>query len=278
MRFEADALGLSETGVSLLRDLIHDKTGLFYDDGRRGILVDKLAPLVVTKGFDSFLDYYYLLRYDPSANGEWGRVVDALSVPETYFWREVDQIQAVVKEVVPLLVRQGARPLRIWSVPCSSGEEPLTIAILLNEAGWFDRAPIAIYGSDASPKAVRAAREGLYRERSFRAMPPSMREKYFTREGETWRVDEAIAARVQWNRLNLFDRDQASRFASVPVIFCRNLLIYFSEQSLSRAVSLFADFMPTPGYLCLGASESLLRHTTRFELQEFNGAYLYVKR
>jgi chemotaxis protein methyltransferase CheR len=278
MRFDSDALGLSGTGGALLRDLIHDRLGLFYDETRGNQLLDKLAPLVVARGFDSFLDYYYLLRYDPSANGEWGQVMDALSVPETYFWREADQVRAVVTEIVPRLVDQGAQPLRIWSVPCSSGEEPLSIAMMLNEAGWFDRAPIRILASDASPAAIRRAREGLYRERSFRRLPPALREKYFERERDGWRVDPLLAARVQWSVVNLFEREQAAQLATAPVIFCRNLLIYFSERSLARVVSLFAEMMPTPGYLCLGVSESLLRHTTRFELQDIDGVYVYVKR
>jgi hypothetical protein len=99
-----------------------------------------MAPLVVERGFRSFLDLYYLLKYDEvSAAEAWRHVLDALSVPETYFWREMDQIRAIVCRVVPELARRGAGGIRIWSAPCASGEEPLTIAMALNEAGWFDR-------------------------------------------------------------------------------------------------------------------------------------------
>ena len=276
MRFDADALGLSPTGTLLLRDLIHDRAGLYFENGRTSLLLDKLAPLVIERGFDSFLDYYYLLRYDEAAEGEWGRVLDALAVPETYFWREVDQVRAVVDAVVPAIVdRRGSA--RIWSVPCASGEEPFTIAMLLNEAGWFHRAPIEIHASDASPAAIEKGRAGMYRERSFRALPGELKRKYFTPDGAGWRADPALHSRIGWSVVNLMDRERAAEFACAPIVFCRNLLIYFSEKTLRRTIEMFADVMPVPGYLCLGASESLLRYSTRFQLEEIGGAYVYVK-
>ncbi len=278
MRFDADALGLSPTGTLLLRDLIHDRVGLHYDDARCNLLMDKLAPLVIDRGFDSFLDYYYLLRYDPSANGEWGKVIDALAVPETYFWREVDQIHAIVDVVVPELVTRTPGALRIWSVPCSTGEEPLTIAIALEEKKWFDRANIEIYGGDASQAAIEKARRGRYRRHSFRALPEALRDRYFTSDGDTWVVNPGLHERVRWQTVNVMDPAQLTLLAVSPIVFCRNLFIYFSEQSLARVVRVFDEMMPTPGYLCLGASESLLRYTTRFELEEIAGAYVYVKK
>ncbi len=277
MRFNSDTLGLSPTGVLLLRDLIHEKAGVFYEDSRCNVLMDKLAPLVVERGFDSFLDYYYLLRYDTDASDEWERVLDALAVPETYFWREFDQVRAVVDVIVPALVRNG-HTVRIWSVPCSTGEEPLSIAMALDAEGWFARARIELCASDASREAIKAARIGRYRERSFRALPAEMRERYFTRDSSGWQVDPALQSRIRFSTVNVMDREEAGRFATSQIIFCRNLLIYFSQSALARVAQTFADFMPVPGYLCLGASESLIRHTTRFELQEVGGAYVYVKR
>src|SRR4051794_27009197 len=131
-----DALGIPVTGLLVLRELIHERTGVFFESDRMELLADRMAPLVVARGFRSFLDLYYLLKYDAAAApAAWRQVMDALSVPETYFWREVDQVRAIVCRVVPELVRRGARSLRIWSAPCATGEEPLTIAMALNEAG-----------------------------------------------------------------------------------------------------------------------------------------------
>lgn len=273
-------LGLTDAALPLLRDLVHERSGVFYEAARCDVLAERLAPLVVERGFESFLDYYYLLKYDEAAGSEWLRVMDALSVPETYFWREIDQIRAVVDHVIPSLVESlRGQPLRIWSVPCASGEEPLTIAMMLDQAGWFGRAPIDIHGSDASPAAIARARAARYRERSFRVLPPDLRSKYFTQEGGAWRPEARLSDRItSWSVVNVMAPEEAALRGYAPVIFCRNLFIYFTESGVRAVVDRFADAMPSPGYLCIGASESLLRITTRFELEEVGGAFIYVKR
>ena len=203
----------------------------------------------------------------------------ALSVPESYFWREIDQIEAIVGQVVPELVKsRPSAPIRIVSVPCASGEEPLTIAMMLNEAGWFSRARFELWGGDASCAALARARAGVYRERAFRALPAPLRERYFRREGETWRVDPELHQRVQrWRQVNLATPEDTAAISHTDVLFCRNVFIYFSEETVKRVVDSFADGLPDGGYLCVGAAESLLRVTDRFELEEVGGAFVYVK-
>jgi chemotaxis protein methyltransferase CheR len=263
--------------MTLLRDLVHERTGVFFDDQRIASMGDRLAPLVTNQGFDSFLDYYYLLKYDTLAVSEWGRFMDALAVPETYFWREIDQLLAVVDRVVPALVRSLARPVRIWCVPCASGEEPLTLAMLLAERGLA--ASVELHASDASPAALDSARAGLYRDRSFRALPWEFRNRYFTADGTRWRIREDVHRQVRsWTQVNLGDAAQVAMHANADVIFCRNVFIYFSEDAIRRVVELMADCMPVPAYLCVGASESLLRITDRFELEQVADAFVYVKR
>jgi chemotaxis protein methyltransferase CheR len=279
--FQPENLGLAPAGLSLLRDLIHERTGLFFDNGRCETLSDRVAPLVIERGFRSFLDFYYLLKYDEtSADTAWRTVMDALAVQETYFWREFDQIQAFVTHVMPELARAADHlPVRIWSAPCATGEEPLTIAMALSEAGWFERVPIEIHASDGSPAAIRRARAGLYRGRAFRALPPEMLDKYFMPKGDQWAPRPSLAARISsWTVVNLMDDLGTAAFATSPVIFCRNAFIYFSAESVKQVVERFADRMPVPGYLFVGASESLLRITDRFVLHELDGAFAYVKR
>ena len=280
MGFDAESLGLSDSAVGLLRDLVHERTGLFYDDGRRDVLADRLAGRVTDGGFQSFLDYYYFLKYDAAASVEWGRVLDALSVPETYFWREIDQLRAVASVIVPELARCAtAGPIRIWSIPCAGGEEPLTVAMLLDDQSWFDRADIELHASDGSPAAIERARGRRYRERSFRAMPQHVRERYFTRRGDEWEIDATLHSRVRsWSVVNLGNRAEVEPRAACDILLCRNLFIYFSPAAVREAVSLFAERMATPGFLCVGASESLLRVTRSFELEEIGGAFVYVKR
>jgi chemotaxis protein methyltransferase CheR len=275
-----DANGLSAAALPMLRDLVQERLGVFYDAGRIEMLADRLAPLVLEHGFQSYLEYYYLLKYDETAAAEWRRVLDAVSVAETYFWREIDQIRAVVNCIVPALARRSPlSPIRIWSSPCATGEEPLTIAMLLEESGWFGRIPIEIHASDGSPAAVDRARKGRFRERAFRALPADMRERYFTRDGDLWAVDPSLHERVRsWRVLNLMAEEDLEAMAGAPIVFCRNVFIYFAEAAVRRVVESLARQMPWPSYLCVGASESLLKITARFELEEIGGAFVYAKR
>ena len=275
MQYRVDSLGLSGGVTQVLRDLIHQRLGLYYELAQFDQMADRLAPLIVAQGLGSFMDYYYFLKYADDRE-EWSKVMDALAVHETYFWREIDQLRAIVDHVVPELAARD-QPLKIWSVPCSSGEEPLTLAMLLVEAGWFARLPIELVASDASPGALARAKEGLYGRRSFRNLPREMQEKYFVPHDGHWRIDPDLQRRITYDVVNLVAEQEVSRHASAPVIVCRNVFIYFSEESIRRALNVFERAMPVPGYLCVGASESLLRRSMTFELQEIGGAFMYVK-
>jgi chemotaxis protein methyltransferase CheR len=260
--------------------LIHEHIGSYYQNNKREVLEDKLSSLVIERGFDSFLDYYYLLKYDSyEAEAEWKRVTDALRVPETFFWREFDQIRVLVEELVPeyFSIRQN-NPLRIWSAACSSGEEPLTIAMALNEAGWFDRATIEIVASDISASTIEKAQQGVYRTYSLRNLPDELRAKYFTPEQEKWRIMPELLSRIKWTSANLLSKVEIAPLATASIIFCRNVFIYFSEDRIRKTVQTFFEFMPTPGYLFVGAAESLFKIKTGFELEEIGGTFVYVKR
>ncbi len=276
MLYRVDSLGLSGGVTTVLRDLIHRRLGLFYEAGQFDHVADRLAPLIVARGLGSFMDYYYFLKYSEN-DEEWLNVMDALAVHETYFWREIDQLRAVVDQVVPELARRGTSTVKLWSVPCATGEEPLTLAMLLAEAGWFDRVPIELLASDASPDAIARAKKGVYGQRSFRNLPLAMQEKYFVAHDNQWTVDPDLQRRISYDVVNLVDEQEVHRHASAPIIVCRNVFIYFSEESIRRAVGVFEREMPVPGYLCVGASESLLRRTVAFELQDIGGAFMYVK-
>jgi len=279
MGFRTQNLALPDGAGNLIQSLIHERTGMFFDNGKRDLLLDKLSPLVIERGFTSYLDYYYLLKYDASARAEWQNVMNALSVQETYFWREIDQVRALVQTLVPQWhVQKGGSKLRIWSAACATGEEPLTIAMALNEAGWFERASIEIIASDASSTAIERAMNGVYRERAFRNLPARLRERYFEAEGSVSRVSIDLHSRIKWSVANLIEEDQIARLAAADFIFCRNVFIYFSESAISRVVRSFARFIKSPGHLFVGAAESLLRLTTDFTLTEIDDAFVYTKR
>jgi chemotaxis protein methyltransferase CheR len=279
MRFHSEILGLPKGTEALLAELVHSRTGVYFDASKIDLMIDKLSPLVVRRGFSSFLDYYYLLKYDDTAPAEWGNVMNAISVGETYFWREFDQVRALTQLIVPQwLAAHPGKTLRIWSAACASGEEPLTIALALHEAGWFDRASIEIHGSDGSSTAIDKAIAGVYRERSFRSLAPERRERYFLQEGpKTWRVRPELHSKVHFSVANLINEAEIAPLATADIIFCRNVFIYFSESSIARTVRLFARYMPVEGYLFVGTAESLLRQTTDFELKDICNAFVYEK-
>jgi chemotaxis protein methyltransferase CheR len=225
------------------------------------------------------LDYYYLLKYDQAAQDDWNHVMDALAVQETYFWREIDAVHALVQVLLPQWqATHAGETLRIWSAACATGEEPLTIAMALAEAGWFDRVPIEIYASDASHAAITSARRGIYRKRSFRSLSPALHETYFTEVAGGWQVAPDLHARVRWATANLAIPAQVATLARVPIIFCRNVFLYFSPAGIRRTVHTFGEHMVSPAHLFIGVSESLLRITDMFELREVGGAFVYVRR
>jgi chemotaxis protein methyltransferase CheR len=192
----------------------------------------------------------------------------------------MDQIRALVDEIVPQFFRAHPHDtLSIWSAACAAGEEPLTIAMALHEAGWFDKARIDIHGSDASPRAIEAARRGVYRERSFRSLPPELREKYFTGDKGASQPTCDLRSRVRWQITNLMSEpDLAWAPTRSQVIFCRNVFIYFSEVTARKAVRVFAERMGRPSYLFVGAAESLMQMTSAFELREIGDGFVYARR
>jgi chemotaxis protein methyltransferase CheR len=260
----------------LLRDLIHERTGIFFDPPHFDTLLGKLRDRAVHHGCHSYLDYYYILKYEERGADEWLRVMDAFSVQETYFWRELAQINALTKSVVPQWFKSSAARLRLWSAACASGEEPYSLVIALLEAG-LGHLPIDVYASDASEAALAKARRGVYRERSFRALPPELQTKYFRKVADGWQLVPEVMQRVAFQRVNLIAPAESGVLASAPVIFCRNVFIYFSPDTIRRTLAIFAERMPVGGNLFVGASESLLKLTTDFELREIDDAFVYVR-
>ena len=276
MPIEARPLGLRvPEGIPLLmRNLVHERTGLFFEDSRIDTLLEKLEPRARERGCRSFLEYYYALK--DNDEGEWDRAWEALSVLETYFWREMSQVGALTDVIVPEWFRKSTLPLRIWSAACATGEEPYTIAMALIEAG-FGSHPIEIVGSDASPAALVKAQGGCYREKAFRTLPHHLRQKYFEPAAGCSKLSPEIMKRVKFRQVNLFEPGEVAQMARVPVIFCRNVFIYFSPHAIRQTVAMMGAKMPRGGYLFVGAAESLMRMTTDFELKEVGGALAYIR-
>jgi chemotaxis protein methyltransferase CheR len=272
-------LELPDDVFRLLRDQIYKKSGMWFNDSSKYLLQKRLSPRARELNFDSFQKYFYFLQYDPRADAEFDQIFDLVTTNETYFFREPAQLTAFIDEIIPdLLSRKALKKIRIWSAGCSSGEEPYSLAMLLQEAGWYEHAAFEIFASDINQQVLSKARKGQYRENAFRATSPALREKYFTRDTEsTWRVKDEIRNRVSFGRLNLYDEARVSLLGHLDVVFCRNVIIYFDDLSKKVVVKNFYNRLVEGGYLLLGHSESLISLSTQFKLRHLKNDMVYQK-
>jgi chemotaxis protein methyltransferase CheR len=272
-------LDLPDDVFRLMRDQIYKRTGMWFSDTSKYLLQKRLSPRARELNFESFQKYFYFLQYDPRAEAEFDQIYDLVTTNETYFFREPAQLAAFAEEIVPeILERKSVKKIRIWSAGCSSGEEPYSIAMLLNEAGYYDRATFEIFASDINQQVLAKARRGHYRESAFRATETPLRDKYFTRSDDgSWHIHDDIRNRVSFGRLNLYDEPRVSLLGHLDVIFCRNVIIYFDDQSKKVVVSNFYNRLTDAGYLLLGHSESLISLSTQFKLRHLKNDMVYQK-
>lgn len=269
--------------VYLLRDLIQERLGLALDDHRGiSLIINRLAGRMQQSHCRSFLEYYYLLMSDgTAANDEWRYVMAALAKSFSSFWRHTSPVRALVEIALPqLLARARPEPLRIWSASCATGEEPLAIAMALKEAGWFERATIEIYASDASHTAIESAVRGVYSEARICQLDIHLRDKYFTRKSAGWQVLPELHHLIQWRVANLMNDPEVVDLAQSHVIFCRNALIYFTGHALCKTLYLFARFMPAGAYLFADDGEfftNLVAYSKLFEPLRINGSAIWIR-
>ncbi|HUP49352.1 MAG TPA: protein-glutamate O-methyltransferase CheR [Thermoanaerobaculia bacterium] len=262
-----------------LREHIYKRTGMFFADSSKYLIQKRLSPRARELNFDSFQKYFYFLQYDPRAEAEFDQIYDLITTNETYFFREPAQLAAFTEEIVPeLLGKRTLKRVRVWSAGCSSGEEPYSIAILLQEAGWYEKASFEIFASDLNQQVLQRARRGLYRENAFRSTAPALREKYFTYEADgSWKVSDEIRNRVSFGRLNIYDEARVALLGHLDVVFCRNVIIYFDDASKKVVINNFYNRLVEGGYLLLGHSESLISISTQFKLKHLKNDMVYQR-
>ncbi len=273
---------LSEEEFRLLRDFVHEQFGIFYDDTQRSSLRSRLAGRLTLLGLLSFEDYYRHLRFAPERAVELGHMVSHLTNNETYFFREQAQLQVLADRVLGSLKerksKSGERSLRLLSAGCSTGEEALTLAMIVYEsAQFFWNWDVKVFGMDLDPEALEKANRGLYHQNSLRTVTPEKLERYFLRDGKAVRVKDTIRRLVNLRQGNLLEAESYRGLFPLDVIFCRNVLIYFSDGAIRRAVRQFHDALAPGGYLFLGHAESLARITDAFTPIRFQGALVYQK-
>jgi chemotaxis protein methyltransferase CheR len=272
------ALRLGSAEFGLLRQLVNENSGILLSEDSLATLERKLSERVIALGLLGFPEYCEYLRYHPQRRVEVDRAIELVTTNETYFFREISQLRAFERQVLPQLRDTGRarRRLTVWSAGCSTGEEVYTLAILIEKSSLFAGWEVRVLGSDISRRVLQVARRGVYREASFRAMPPEY-ERYFVHTAEGRMVHDSIRSKCHFGHFNLLDEARVAMIGRVDAIFCRNVLIYFDHASRRRVIQSFYDRLEPLGYLMLGHSESLLNTSTAFELAHLHGDLAYRK-
>jgi chemotaxis protein methyltransferase CheR len=268
------SLELSPQVFTILCGLIEEHAGLHYDLLDRPIVAEKLTPRAVERGFESLLDYYYYLRYDPGGTAELDALVESLLVHETYFFRELDQLETLVKGPIRDRINRGERP-RVWCAACATGEEPISLAALLAEHDLLGR--VDLLATDLSARALERARRGEFNGRATRALPPAMSRRWFVEQNGALVPVAGLRESITWRQVNLVNPLQVAALGTFHAILCRNVLIYFRDETAHKVVSSLSGALEPGGHLLVGASESLLRFGTSLRCEERGGTFFYEK-
>jgi chemotaxis protein methyltransferase CheR len=266
---------LSPQLFAVLADLVERASGLHYAADDRELFASKLSAHAAERGHDALLDYYYRLRYDDADGAELARLIEALLVHETYLFRELVALIALVDlHIVPIV--RARRRARVWATACSTGEEPYTLAMLLDDRGVLDA--VEIIATDLSAAAIRRAREGKLGRRALRDGYPAELAARYTDAGDAGAHGITVAPRirdaVQFATMNLVGA-APPELGVFDAILCRNALIYFREDQIQRVIDRLVDHLARDGLIAVGVSESLLRFGTRLVCEERGGAFFY---
>ena len=272
---------MSNEDFVLIRDLIYNHCGLFFNEDSKYLLEKRLAKRLELHQVSTFRDYYHFLRFNGGKDQELSDIMDILTTNETYFFREAFQLKAFTDEIVPEICtekeKKGDRVLRIWSAGCSTGEEPYTIAMLLLEMPALRDWKIEIIGTDISHRVLQHARKASYGRSSFRATDPSYIRRFFQDHDGAYRLRDMVRELVTISHLNLFDKSRVALLGKVDVIFCRNVLIYFNLPAKKSVCESFFTVLREGGFLLLGHSESLMNITSTFTLRHLKNDLVYQK-
>jgi chemotaxis protein methyltransferase CheR len=270
---------MTDAEFRMICELLRQHCGLSFGPDSRYLVEKRVAHRVRELGVASVAAYHYRLRNDTGVDPELAKLVDELTTNETYFLRERSQLRSLIEEVVPEALEarrvHGGGAVTIWSAGCASGEEPYSIAILALEAGLQPGRDVRVYASDISRPALQKARKGIYRDASFRDVPPDFRPKYFTEKDGLWRIQDHLKQHVDFIHLNLFDRSRIALLGQMDVILCRNVIIYFDLEAKRRVIQTFWEKLRPGGHLLLGHSESLIHLSSAFELRHLRNDMVY---
>lgn len=270
---------LSNTELAQLAEVFLDHAGLAFNEASKLSVERRLTERVEELGLAGFSDYVRYLRTSSNRHAETTLALELLTTAETYFMRQNYQFHSFQAEVLPELARRNreSRRLVVWSAGCSTGEEAISLAILIQASGLFRGWTVRVLGTDLSRTRVATARRGVYRERSFKAVDEQFRKDHFVRCEEGWQVCDELRALCQFSQVNLMDPLAVSSVGRVDAVFCRNVLIYMAPAARAAVTQQLFQRLVPGGYLFLGHSESLLNVDTTFEVVHLSEDLAYQK-
>lgn len=253
---------LCDADYERFRDLILARTGMLFGPRQRDALARGLASAAERAGVPGLAPYYRALQAARTDAPLWDDLVGAITVGETYFFRNPAHLDALRARILPDLItrHQANRRLRIWSAGCSSGEEAYSLAILLHEllpdlADWR----LSILATDINKDALRRASEGLFREWSFRQTDPAIRQRYFRARNGAFELDSQVRGLVTFAYLNLVEDSYPSLTTNtnaLDLILCRNVAIYLPQSVIRQMAARFHNCLAPEGWLVVGAAET----------------------
>lgn len=270
---------MNDEEFRLLRDFINQKSGIFYNEKQKYIFQQKLLKRLESNALKNFKEYYYLLKYGNSKD-EINNLYNVLTVNETYFFREKEPVFTLRDELLKeLLDKRPNRHIKILSAGCSTGEEPYSISMALNDSIKNPEQNISITGLDISQKAIETAVSGNYRKISltFRAMDKNYLTKYFTESDESYKLKDNIKSMVKFKQFNLAEISSFAPGEKFDIIFCRNVMIYFDKKFKQELINNFYRMLNTDGYFVMSNTENLNEITSDFKVIKKGNSFMYFK-
>lgn len=275
-------LTMTDYEFTRFRNFLHRICGIYFNDDMKFILEKRLLRRLEILGMSDFGSYLKYTMEKPEGKKEIGEAINILTTNETYFFREKFQLKAFSEEILPEIWKENEksdnRGLRIWSAGCSSGEEVYTLAMLVKESGMFEDGDVTIMGSDISNRVIKKAREGVYSASSFRETPKEYLKQYFKpHEKGQYKINRDVRDMVEFNEMNLVNKEEVFSVGAFDIIFCRNVIIYFDLDVKRKVIEYLFNVLKPGGYLLLGHSESLLNISNKFDLVHLKNDMVYRK-
>ncbi len=275
------------TSFIAVRDLIEERCGLRFDDSQRVSLSASVSLRMQQLELDSEDEYVERLRGEAPrmVEAELRNLLNLVTVTETCFFRDASQFRLLRNHIIPGLIAERLakgdknRTIRIWSAGCSSGEEAYSIALTLEDMGFYRACPgwtIDIIGTDLNTKVLEKARAGVYTARAMRNVEGRLRDRYFVGEGKTFSLADTIKKHVKFEYGNLTQTPMPST-GPQDIVFCKNVAIYFRADVTRKLIKGLYDTLAGEGYLLLGHAESLWQLSDGFALVEQERAFCYRK-